>query len=187
MRIDAAKCVACAPNQVSDENGICQDCSGTIVGNTCLTCPSDIEIDGTTSAFLGRWETSASNLGLDPCPGWFYLQVDHPDAFFSRGAARLSTIIELDAATQSTCAQSYELQYQDEPPGTSTTVTEQTLLQAGTWEGTGTFVPCSGLPQINIAALSQLKYGSAPIRFGTKVVAGVAVSFDAYLTSPPTQ
>jgi hypothetical protein len=188
LRIDVATCTACPPGQVSDDSGVCVSCpSGeSIVGNQCVTCNSDVVISGTTDPFSGTWETSFNNTGLKNCPGWFWLEVRRPDAFFSRGAVGLAAFVHIDAPTQATCAVPYELDFQDSP-SINLLKTELVLIKSGTFNGIGQFVPCSGLPIVNIGAVGQLIYGINPIRFGTPIVNGVSMSFDAYLTSPPPQ
>lgn len=43
LRIRAADCAPCAPNETSDPNGVCVPCAGTVVGNTCGCSEHQIE------------------------------------------------------------------------------------------------------------------------------------------------
>lgn len=178
--LDATTCTPCPPSYAPDDNGVCQYCPYTVIGDDCVQCPANATINGLTdpppggpltASYTATWDTPSNTSAT--CPGWFWLEVDRPDGFFARGATSLRTSVSLYAPTQQTCQTAYELDFQDQPAGTF--VTELRLVQTGSYSAGG-LEPCTGLPAITT---TQLSYGTAPIRFGTPVVSGVSMDFAA--------
>ncbi|MBX3233955.1 MAG: hypothetical protein KIT84_34275 [Labilithrix sp.] len=88
LRLNAATCTPCAPNETSNADGVCVFCPDTVVGNRCVKCPADVTFDGAT---LTEAEVNAGLVAPgDTCPDVFWAQVTNPGQLVTRGAHGLT-------------------------------------------------------------------------------------------------
>jgi hypothetical protein len=202
LRIDGQTCKACAPNQISDDNGDCQACPFTVVGDSCDQCFADKAIDGNTDPFdplpAGGISTT-TQAANDNCPGVFWLEIDNPDGYFARAAAasppfQTAFVADLVTAVQSVCSTPQTLQFAQQPPGgglfaAGPGITATGVFNPGSSGGSGglSFPPsCSGLPvNSTITSVTQLPVGTptGSIRFGVTAQSGLFLDFHAVMPS----
>ncbi|HMA91392.1 MAG TPA: hypothetical protein VKP30_01850, partial [Polyangiaceae bacterium] len=172
-RIDAATCTACPAGQYSDNNGVCQVCTGVLVGNTCQTCNVDLVLSGTTLTVGASesYDTTASPTG-DVCPGLFVVELDDPDALAGRSASELivatAGTVWGSGSTQADCEQTFELDLMK--MSGSALVIETVKTGTGVWS-----IPagCSGYPsqawQTSTFTAGSKLYFAAPASSTQKV------------------
>ncbi|MDP9149357.1 MAG: hypothetical protein M3O36_05370, partial [Myxococcota bacterium] len=192
LRIDGQTCALCADNFTSDANGVCRPCTGTVVGNTCSQCTPDVVIDGAVAP-IGVAGTSFATTTVGPnqnCPGWFWLEVLHPDAFFGRGATSLTASLDPQPVTQSVCEGTYQLTVA--PQIGASYVSPGPIVGKGLFHGcSGTgicFTTCTGLPAKTFASAGALPLdgsSAATLHIGIPSQAGLNLHFVAFLAPPP--
>jgi hypothetical protein len=150
-RIDAATCTACPPGQFSDNVGACKVCVGTLVGNTCMTCPIDLKLDGATMPLTAPTTDPTVSTPGDTCAGVFWVEIDNPQALYTRGMTRLDLLsgpIDFEGATQADCEHPFELDLghlASTGPAVDTILTGTGVYSVGGGGGLSVHV-CSGYP-----------------------------------------
>jgi hypothetical protein len=148
-RIDAATCSACPAGQYSDNNGVCQVCTGVLVGNSCQTCSVDLVLDGSTMT-IGSAESYSTNSTAsgDTCPGLFVVELDDPGLLPGRGANTLDVLTAGAVwglgASQADCVQTFELDLAH--MSGSALIVDTVLTGTGVWSGGGGVTLCTGYP-----------------------------------------
>jgi hypothetical protein len=195
--LDVNTCKPCPSNETSDDDLNCQaPCQGTIVNNVCTQCTADKVINGMTDPFdplplgiqgvtPGGIDSETTTPG-DNCPGQFWLQIDHPQAYFGRGAIVLTSSLTTLSQTDCQGAQSLFSAQQTAPGNPFTDALTRTA--AGVFNpgssGPPLSIPpsCTGLPSITIGSLSDLPgagTADASIRFGVNARSGLFLDFHA--------
>ncbi len=110
-RIKVSDCSACPAGTVSDDNGICQPCAGTIHGNSCDTCPVDKFVDS-DSIVINAGLAIPTNTSIavnDVCPEVFVVEVDRPNDIVTAGGKLHFAYNAAPPITATNCQQLYEM------------------------------------------------------------------------------
>jgi hypothetical protein len=172
LRLDANTCTACAAGSTSDNQGVCTPCLGTIVGNTCLQCASDVVIDAAVEPFGGRTFATTTSAPGDNCPTVFWVEVRNGPAAFTRGANAFSAGLD---GPKPACNQPLSLELAGAVAGGFGTISK-VAVPTGWSEptcppGLLCLSGCLNAPSIGFNSASQLPAGI--FRFGSPAVSGL--------------
>jgi len=184
LRLDANTCAACPAGSTSDANGACQPCLGTVVGNVCLQCASDVVLDGAADAFGDKQFATTFSAPGDNCPTVFWAEILNGGQAFARNADYVQAVLSGD---KTGCNQPLSLNVAGITPGGFATI--RTNSVATGWlepecppspTPSFCFAGCFNAPKIIFSAATELPTGT--FRFGTPSVPGmrITVGFDKF-------
>jgi hypothetical protein len=185
LRLDANTCMPCGPGMISDDNGACQACLGTVVGNTCLQCAADLVIDAATAPFGHQTVPTTTSAAGDNCPTVFWVEIRNGSQAFTRGADVLSAGLDGNKAA---CDRPLSLELAGPVTGGFGTIS--TLTVPTGWQETNPCPTgqlclngCFKAPSFGFNSASQLP--GETFRFGTPSVSGLTMSVGFNTISVP--
>lgn len=184
LRLNANTCMACPAGQTSDNNGVCTTCTGTIVGNECLQCASDVVIDAAVDPFGERSFPTTTSVAGDNCPTVFWVEVKNGASAFSRGANTLSANL---TGPKPACNQPLSLELAGAIASGFGTI-RRVAVPTGWVEPTCVpgqlcLADCFNGPSIGFSNASQLPAGT--FRYGSPSIAGLNMNVGFSTVSVP--
>jgi hypothetical protein len=162
-RVDFVTCTACAPNEISDEQGRCVACptGQEVHGNSCGTCTADVVIDGAALTVGAQFEYDPTvTYPGDTCPEFFWVQVNNPQAIPAGGS--LTGSLTPSPMSQPVCERAYQMSIA-RPAGSGFSIwTVKDGAGMFSCPTSGGLCVCQGVPSHTFSAGTETQ----PIRFG---------------------